>query len=417
MGSSFGAVSVQAWFSNEDVEIDPGSSLVLQLSVQNLGATTESYTIVPSGLTADWVTVEQGNLTLFAGSSDVVSVAIVPPKLPTTSAGPTSVGVRIIPTNAPDDTIVAETNLDVLGFDDRRIVALQPVIRTRRRASYEFMVENHGNALASCRVRLIDPTARVDGNFDPPAVGIAPGGSSLVRLKAKAKRGIFRRSTRHLDFEVEAEQPGHEPAAGRLSLVQPPTIPAAAIGKVAAVAASLGLIAAAWFHVVKPEINDAANARVDERLSEFDAKVAEIAESSGESVPVTTVPEDEGGPAAEFGIPSSFRLTVTPAQLDIADTAFSVPADQVLDITDLRVENANGDTGRATLAVNAEELFVYELGNIRGSFFEPGITQLRLQPGDNLTLSVRCDTVGDPATGTCETSVNVRGRAIDVDDL
>ena len=46
-------MSVQAWFSNDDVDIDPGESLTLKLSVQNLGDATESYTIVPSGLTAD----------------------------------------------------------------------------------------------------------------------------------------------------------------------------------------------------------------------------------------------------------------------------------------------------------------------------------------------------------------------------
>jgi hypothetical protein len=410
-------VSVQAWFSNDDVDIDPGESLTLKLSVQNLGDATESYTIVPSGLTADWVTVERGNITLFGGSLDVVDVQITPPKLPSTTAGPTVVGVRIIPSNEPDETIAAETTLNIRPFDDRRIVALQPVIRARHRASYEFMVENHGNGLASCRIRLIDPSNRVDGNFDPPAVGVAPGGASLVRLKAKAKRGAFRRGTRTLDFEVEAEQPGHEPTATDLSLVQPPTVPGAAIARLLVVAAIIGAAVAAWFGVIEPTIEDAATDAVDERLAEFDTAVAEIAEGSDAVVPVTTIVEPDGPPLSEDGEPAFFRLSVTPPALEIADAVFTVEDGMLFDLTDLRIENTNGDAGRAALLVNGEEAFVWSLENVRGSYFEPNITPIRLEPGDNLTFSVRCDVVGDPALATCFDSVNIRGRSIEIDEI
>lgn len=419
VASNFAVVSVQAWFSNDDVEIDPGSSITLKLSVQNLSDATDSYTIVPSGLTADWINVDRGNLTLFGGSLDVVDVTIAPPKLPSTTAGPTVIGVRIIPTAEPDETIVAETTLDVQPFDDRRIVALQPVIRTRRRANYEFMVENHGNGLASCRVRLIDPSNRVDGTFDPPAVGVAPGGASLVRLKAKARRGMFRRAIRTLDFEIEAEQPGHDPSASSLSLVQPPTIPAATFAKFLAVAALIGAAVGAWFGVVQPEIHDAAETEVDDRLAEFDDKLAQIAEESGSDVPVTTIAVEttSGRPIEDLGEPDFFRLEVTPAALATADSAFTVEDGRLFDLTDIRIENSNNDTGRASLSVNGDETYVWSLANIRGQLFEPSITQIRLEPGDNLTFSVRCDTVGEPAIATCFNAINVGGRSIEIDEI
>lgn len=414
---------MQAWFSNDDVDIDPGSSITTTLTIQNLDDSTESYTIVPSGLNADWVRVVRGNVTLFAGSLDVIDVIVAPPRLPTTTAGPTVVGVRIIPTSAPDDTIAAETTLDVRAFDDRRIVALQPVIRARRRASYEFMVENHGNGLASCRVRLVDASQRIDGTFDPPAVGVTPGGASLVRFRAKAKRGVFRRATRTLDFEVEAEQPGHEPSATSLALVQPPTIPGAAIGRFAALALLVGAAAGAWFGVVRPEIRDAASDRVDERLERFQGVVEELADSNDTPTPVTTI--DAGAaatdpvsrPTTDEGEPDFVRLVVTPATADTADTAFTVEEGRLFDLTDVRLENANNDTGRATLSVNGDEAFSWSLANVRGSVFEPRITPIRLEPGDNLTFSVRCDTVGDPALGTCFTAMNIGGRVIEIDEI
>lgn len=414
-------MSVQAWFSNDEIEVEPGSSVSLQLSIQNLSESTESYTIVPSGLTADWVTVDRGSITLFAGSLDVVNVTINAPKLPSTTAGPTVTGVRIIPTAAPDDTIVAETTLGVQAFDDRRITPLQPVIRARRRATYEFMVENHGNGLASCRVRLIDPSNRVDGNFDPPAVGVAPGGASLVRLKAKAKRGLFRRSTRTLDFEVEAEQPGHDPTATSLTLVQPSTLSLATVGRALAVVALIGAAIGAWFGVIRPEIRDAAAERVDERLARFDAAVDEIAAGNDVESPVTTLAEGEGdgdpGRAPDEGEPDFFRLDVSPAALATEDKVFTVDEGILFDLTDLRIENPNNDGGRASLLINGEEAFVWNLSNIRGQLFEPSLTQIRLQPQDNLTFQVRCDTVGDPATGTCDNAINVGGLRIEVDEI
>lgn len=415
-------MSVQAWFSNDDVEIDPGSSISLKLSIQNLSDSTENYTIVPSGLTADWVSVDRGNITLFGGSLDVVEITITPPKLPSTTAGPTVTGVRIIPSSAPDDTIVAETTLGVQSFDDRRIVPLQPVIRARRRANYEFMVENHGNGLASCRIRLIDPSNRVDGKFDPPAVGVAPGGASLVQLKAKAKRGLFRRATRTLDFEVEAEQPGHEPTASALSLVQPSTLSLASLGKALAVVAVIGAAIGAWFGVIRPEIRDAAADRVDERLAQFDQAVDAIAAESNVDSPVTTLaggddPSDDTPPSAEDGEPDFFRLTVSPAALETEDKSYTVEEGILFDLTDLRIENSNNDTGRASLLINGEEAYVWSLANIRGQLFEPSLTQIRLQPQDNLTFQVRCDTVGDPATGTCSNAINVGGLRIEIDEI
>jgi hypothetical protein len=106
-------------------------------------------------MTAAWTTVTRPNVTLFGGSRDVVEIVIRPPAIHTTTAGPTPAAVRVIPQQQPEEAIVAETLLDVQSFDDRRITMLQPLRRGRRRATYEFMVENHGNNLASCRLHLV----------------------------------------------------------------------------------------------------------------------------------------------------------------------------------------------------------------------------------------------------------------------
>ena len=95
-GSVLG-VSVHAWFSNDEVSLAPGGSLTLPLTIHNLGDETESYTIVPAGLTASWTTIVPGNLTLFGGSQDVIDVTVAPPALSSTTSGPTSISIRVIP--------------------------------------------------------------------------------------------------------------------------------------------------------------------------------------------------------------------------------------------------------------------------------------------------------------------------------
>lgn len=399
-------VSVQAWFSNDEVALAPGTTLTLPLTVHNLGESTESYTIVPAGLAASWTSVRRGNLTLFGGSQEVIEVEVTPPALPTTTAGPTSIAIRIIPLGDSDDAVVAEATVAIEPFDDCRIVPLQPIQRARHRANFEFMVENHGNTVASCRLHLVDRTERVDGDFDPPAVGVAPGAANLVRLKARAQRGGFRRTARTLDFDVEASRQGHSPITASLALVQSPSIPTDAIVKTAIAAAVLIGLVVAWFGLVKPTIEDSVT-------SEIASQVTVPGDTAEPASPTeTTLPPASDEPAGE---PTFFRLRVDAPLTQVADQSFTMPAGDVFDMTDVRVENPYNDKGVATLLVNSEQVFIWSLENIRGSLFEPRITPIRLQPGDNVTFSVKCDEIGGAAQTTCTNAVNVGGETTPID--
>jgi hypothetical protein len=400
-------VSVHAWFSNDELSLAPGGTLTLPLTVHNLGDETESYTIVPAGLTASWTAITPGNLTLFGGSQDVVAVKITPPALSATTAGPTSIAIRIIPLGNADDAVVAETTLVVEPFDDCRLVPLQPIQRTRHRATYEFMVENHGNTVASCRLHLVDPTDRIDGDFDPPAVGVGPGSSALVRLRARATHGGFRRESRTLDFEVEASRPGLDPVSTSMSMIQSPTVPGTAVARTAAILGLVAAIVLAWFAVVRPTIEDAAADQVDERFAELSPVGA-----GDQVVSASTVPPSDGGTSGSAGTPAFVRLEVQAPLTQTADQSTTLPADASFDLTDVRIENPYGDRGVATLLVNTVPILVWSLENVRGSLFEPRITPIRLAGGDNVTFSVRCDEIGDTSRSTCTNAVNITGLSI-----
>ncbi|HSJ92143.1 MAG TPA: hypothetical protein VK917_08730 [Ilumatobacter sp.] len=409
-------MSVQVWFSQEEISVRPGEATSLSLAVENVGDHTQSYTVIPAGLTAAWTTVTRPNITLFGGSRDVVEVVVRPPAIHSTTAGPTALAVRVIPQDDPDESIVAETIIVVLPFDDRRVTTLQPVQRARHRATYEFMVENHGNNLASCRLHLVDASNRVDGSFDPPAVGVAPGSASLVRLNLKAQRGFFRRAERQLDFEIEATEPDHDPAAGRATLIQPPTISGRSVARALGLAVAIAAIVGAWFGVVRPELRDAASDAVDDRLDELP-----LASGPDVSVPEFTVPVDEpqeGGEAdavvtEPLGEPVAYRIAVDVGIANSRSESVSIPPDSRFHLTDVVPQNPNGDLGTAQLLRNGDILYEWDLGSMTSANeFQPRITPIPFEPSDNIVLAVDCEVAGETTGTGCQISVLLGGRLL-----
>jgi hypothetical protein len=416
-------MSVQVWFAPDEVTVRPGESASLALSVENVGAATESFAVIPAGLVAAWTTVTRTNLTLFGGSRDVIEVVVRPPAIHTTSAGPTTIAVRVIPQLHPDDTVVAETLVTIDAFDDRRITVLQPLQRVRRRARYEFLVENHGNNLANCRLHLIDPTGRVDGQFDPPAVGVAPGASSLVHLRARVGRGGFRPSVRQLDFEIEAAEPDHVSARGRATLIQTPTVPTRLLGQLALVAAIVGAAALAWFGVVRPELRRASERAVDDRIAELTA-AGELPGAPVDSPPVTTTapgPSATTAPAAVIAQAppveyTAYRIDVDAANDQVRRGSAVVPAGSEFHLTDIVLQNPNGDLGLATLLRDEVVLYEWDLGQMNSANeFQPRISPLPFLPGENIVLSVDCEASGRTNGTGCEVGVLLTGALIPLD--
>jgi hypothetical protein len=357
--------------------------------------------------------VTRPNVTLFGGSRDVVEVTVRPPAIPSMTSGPTAVAVRVIPQGDPDESTVTETIITVGAFDDRRVTVLQPLQRGRRRATYEFMVDNHGNNLASCRLHLVDASRRVDGSFDPPAVGVAPGSSSLVRLRLRARRSFFRRAERQVDFEIEATEPEHDPAMGRATLIQPPTIPARSIGRVALLLAGIALVVGAWYWVVRPEIRDAADRAVADRIDEFAPTVSTVTTTTTTTVPVVANDPAVAPAAAAAGKPVSYRIAVDVGITQQRSESMSVPPDSQFLMTDLVLQNPNGDLGTAQLLQNGDVLYTWDLGAMNSANeFQPRVSPLPFAPSDNIVLSVDCEAAGKPSGTGCEIAALLGGTLV-----
>lgn len=409
-------MAAQGWFHTTDAVVSPGTSTTLALMVTNLGDEVEHFALTPTGMAAGWTTIRPAHITLFGGAQQSVDVEIVPPRLPGTTAGPTSLGVRIVPTANPDDVATAEVALEVAPTFDRRITVLQPAMRSRRRATFELLVENLGNVQASCRLHLIEPTSRLDGDFDPPAVGVEPGGSTLVRLRTRATRRQWERQARSVPFTVDADQTGAPTVSTTATFIQAPVLPERLWPRLAAVGA-LGLaLAGVWFGVVRPEIQRAAEQAVNTLPAATTVPDAVIPDPAADPT-ATTAPTPATVDALDEGRPFSANLPSGAAPFQQSAQTYTVPAGSRLLLTQFIVQNPYGDEGSAVLRIGSIP-FEYDLVNLDGIDANQGfLDPVQLAAGETITFEVSCGAVGRAGAAGCSPSATIIGRLVDADDV
>jgi hypothetical protein len=396
-------MAAQAWFSRGDVDVTPGTVAVLQLTVVNLGESTDTFVLTPAGMAAAWSTINPATITLFGGTQQVIDIEVFPPLLPSTTAGPTSLSIRIIPQSDPDDVRSAETTLNIAGSFDRRLDVLQPALRGRRSATYEMMLENRGNTQASCRLHLIDTSGRVEAEFDPPAAGVEPGGSTLIRMKVRTKSFQWERRARTIPFRIDADQPGSPTATSNATFVQTPMVPERLVGRIMGVVTVAAVLLAGWFGVVKPAIRDAADTAVREAVPETTTTLEPTIDSLTGITVQPSVPEEDTGTI--INIPLSVSVPV--GQSDTA--VYKVPAGQRLRVTDIIVQNPNVDQGSLLILRGDVPLFTFALANIFADVNAPLVTPIELLEGEELIVQVTCTSQGDQTLTTCFQNVFASG--------
>jgi len=396
-------MAAQAWFSSGDMDVAPGSTVVLQLTVVNLSDTTDSFTLTPTGMAAHWTTLRPATVTLFGGAQQVVDVEVSPPALPTTAAGPTSLAVRVAPQADPEQPASAETSIVIGDTHDRRVHVLQPAVRTRRRASFDVMVENRGNSLATCRLHLHDPSGRVQGRFDPPSVSIDPGTSALSQLTVRATSRVWRRPGRTTTLRIDADQSGVETASTTATLVQSAMLPEHVGARSVGVVVGVALLVGAWFWPVRPAIRDAARDAVRDMQPSSATTVPASTPATGDTTPSSGTPDADGTIL-------NTSLAIEVAVGETASNEFAVPTGQVLHITDLVVQNPQGDQGSLIISRDDEQLFTYSLANVAfADVDQPLVTPIEVRAGERLVVTITCTGVGNPEADGCSSNVVLSG--------
>lgn len=390
-------MTAQAWFEQQQYEVAPGGAVAARLTVRNLGTGASSFSITPLGLAATYSTVTPAVVTLFPNEQSVVVVEIRPPLSPTTTAGLTSLAVRIVPHEQPNDLAFAETGIEITEFIEQRMNIVQPVLRGRRRADFEVTIENNGNRAASLRLHFLEPTGRTEASFDPPSLVIEPGTMGLAVVKVRALAFRRQRTARGIPFRVQASDAGTTALDVAGTFVHAPLLPERLLAAVAAAFGSIGLVALLWFAVVKGAVTDAARDAV--------RGLVPAATSSG-----TTLPSPGGGGTAlGGGSPLAVRLAVTVAAGESGSAEYTVPDGAVLRVTDIIVQNPQLDLGALVIGRSGEQLLVYDLANVFADVVTPFATPLVFEAGERLEVSFTCAGIGSAEATACAPAVLISG--------
>ncbi|MGW2823188.1 COG1470 family protein [Streptomyces sp. NPDC001443] len=437
------------------VTAEPGGRIDVPLQVRNSGSTVEEYRFEVVGPAAAWATVEPASLSLFPGSTGTAVLALSPPRSSEALAGDVPFGVRVVPTSAPETTVVPEGVVTVLPFASITGELVPRGFDGAWRGNTDVAVDNHGNTPVTVQLTAQSDSSRVRLRFSRETVELAPGAAELARLTVRPARRLWRGIPVVHPFQVVATPVGDVPHESvvldgtyQQNAILPRWLPRALVAAVAALAA----LAVVWFALLRPVVRSAAREESQKQVAAAlsPSPGASGAASGGGSSGGSAGSGGKGQDAAGGGSPSSGAAAGSTAgstgggtggtggggtsgggaggtgdprsaQAEVKDsvggdpkggTVFTVPDGQAFDLTDLVAQNPQGDSGTVVIAAEDRTLLRLALQNFRDQDYH-FVTPIVVPAGGKITMTVTCTEVGkpvgSPTPAQCAESVLVGG--------
>lgn len=425
-----------AQLDSDSVRLDAGGEAVVPLQIRNTGDTVEGYHIEVVGVPASWTTVEQPDVTLFPGATTTTTINFRPPRSSAVPAGSLQFGVRVVPTEHPEEAVVPEGVVELLPFLETTAELVPRTSRGRRGGRHQLAVDNRGNVPLTLVLVPADPAQALTMRVRPEGLTVDPGHAAFADLRLRARKTVWKGApiTHPFTVAVSPVEGGGQAVSLDGSHLQEAVLPPWLTKALLALLALLLLLAGVWFLLLKPTIESAARNAVDQPVktaanqaavarqqaaaAQKQADQAKQAASSasdqnqGAQGAVAKVQKLTGLPVS-LSQPFSSRLELATASKGTGTKVFAVPAKQSLDLTDLVLQNPQGDFGTVTLSLGTQTLFDMALENFRDIDYH-FVSPINAKAGDKLTMKVRCNGVGKPpgatpAPTTCDTALYFGG--------
>jgi hypothetical protein len=420
------------------VELSPGTDAVLPLQIRNTGDVVEAYQLEVLGAPAAWTTVEPAVIEgLYPDTTATVTVHFSPPRSSSVPAGLLDFGVRVVPLEHADEVVVPEGVVEVLPFLDTTAELVPRTSHGRSGAKHQVALDNRGNVPVQVSLLAADDTGLLDHSVRPQILVVAPGHAEFAEVKVKPHDRLWRGADLTMPFTVTVAAENTTPVLLDGAHVQTATIPKWFLKALLALLLLLLLAVLLWFTLLKPTIESAAKSSVEDEVQQAEdaaaaaqEAVADPATASGgakyaasDAAAAATnaeeAVEDIGDmttgllPPAENLSPTVHRMAVTPAPGDSATAQLVVPDKATFRITDLMLNNPQGDFGQLVVTADDVELFVLALENFRDTDYHFQ-TPLTIPGGGALVVTVSCRTPGaplgqDPAPTKCDDALVVGG--------
>ncbi|MFB7915864.1 hydrolytic protein [Streptomyces sp. NPDC056061] len=422
------------------VTVSPGAEATTTLTVRNDGDIVEAYTLEVVGDCAAWSTVEPARVSLYPGTSEVVTVRLAPPRSHEVRAGETPLGVRVLPAERPESVAVPEALVVVEPFHELR-AQLEP--RRRRGwlgARFQAAVQNKGNTPVDVALTGTQAGEELRLAFSPGQRRLEPGESADMRLRVRTRKPIWFGKPTTWPFEVEAAeraQPGSDgerpdgPETSDGEFVQLPVLPQWLL----IVLAALLALVLAWLTLFRPAVKNTAEQAAAKAVQKERAgggqqgadSTGGSGDPSGGQGPAANPSRSAGPGDSATGGPGS---TTGAGGQQISETidvqtgagtenhgSYKVPRGKVFNATDIVVANFQGDEGVLTITLGNRTITTIALETFRNQDYH-WVTPIQVPENATVKATVTCAKPGTPATGTqaskCHQVLNVSGTLKDL---
>lgn len=393
------------------VMLDPGGAAAVPLQIYNNGELVEGYHLEVVGPAKGWASIEPEEVSLYPGASTTATVMFFPPRSAAVPAGELRFGVRVVPTEHPEETVVPEGSVEVLPFMETTAELVPRTSHGRRGAKVRVAVDNRGNQPVTVALRGGDQADALQFGVRPAVSTVGAGNAAFTDLRVEPVRSMWRGQPRTLPYTATVEPRDGTPVTLDGTFVQEPLIPSWLPKLLLALLALLAALLALWFLVLRGAVESAAQeavreevaaaeeqAALAEQAAEQAAAAAGGAEQSAQVAGEAAVKADEiaGGtllPPTE--IPTSGRLEVETVAASTSADTFPVPEGQTIELTDLVLSNPQGDFGRVRLEMGEQVILDSALENFRDLDYH-FISPIVGVSGDELVMTLECNEVGKP---------------------
>lgn len=408
------ALPPSATIQPELVEVEPGAESGCVLDVRNVSDIVESYRLEVLGDAAAWTTVEPPSVSVFPGDAARVVVRFHPPRDGRVPAADLPFAIRVTPSQAPAAAVVPEGVVRVAPYTATTAEIRPRTSVGRGSATHLVAVDNRGNLPLDLAVGGTDPDDAVTVAARPPQLAVGAGQAAFVKVRVKHRHRLWRGDPVTRPFQVHLTSEHAEPVTLDATTVQQPMIPRGA-GRMAAVLAALALLAVGlWFGLLKPAVESAAEEAAEDAVAQPLAEVAaeagqaaEAANQAQEAVsgagaqPAPTETPDPGGAGRGDGSGTVTRHRFETLVNDggtVTSPPLTAPEDATLAITDLVLQNPQGDIGRLDIVVDGVPVHIEALQNFRSMDYHL-VTPIQLTAGENLAVRTTCTDPGETLAG------------------
>lgn len=391
------------------LSVSPGGEVRCVVKVRNGGEIVESYRFQVVGDPGQWATVEPAALSLYPAAEGTATVIFRVPKGSRLPAADMPYAVRVMPVERPQFATAAEGTLRLLPYRETTAEVVPRMSKVRRTARHEVAIDNRGNVPIQISVSAADPDQALRSQASPASVVVPPGQAIFSTVRVRHPRLLWKGQPVTRPFRVILASAEGPPQMLDATTVQTPLFGRATFRLLAALAAILVALAALWFFALKPAVASAAKDAVNSPGG------------GGGGQPVSGNKPGGGGGGDVTSNPSPGSQTPFSRRLATAsgpgtnDASFAVGTKTVFMLTDVIMENPQGDAGQVDLEINGVPILTMSLANFRDQDYHL-VTPIEVLAGQQVQLHTTCQTPGPPLVGQggnqCREFALITGMAV-----